>query len=311
MKLGILVVYLVSERNEPLLDLHLRQIEKNTTVPYTIYGSANRLLPQFRRKLEQHPQVKICDCGSTELRSGFEHSFYLDQLARLAVDDGATHLATLHVDSFPLRVGWAEDLAAKLSGDCVLAAVMRGTHYGYHDRKPLAAGMFFTRNFYLNYQPRFLVSEQEMNAPEYARYQQVWPHVIETGVGYGFKIFTAGLVWYPLLKSNQVNDYPAFGNIYGDLIFHLGEAAWRPYLFGESTAEQRTQRSRLGLAFLFRKVSATARRILPIQIRRLFANQVENQLTAPMYEYVRQQLVDNPESYLNYLRTGKHLPRQV
>ena len=74
MKLGIAVVYMVSERNERLLDLHLSQIEKNTTIPYTIYACVNHLLPQFLPKLEQNPRVTICPCEPYVAR-GFCSSF--------------------------------------------------------------------------------------------------------------------------------------------------------------------------------------------------------------------------------------------
>ena len=62
MRIGIVVVYLVSERNEKLLDLHLAQIEKNTDGPYTIYACVNGLLPQFSKKLERDPHVRLCPC---------------------------------------------------------------------------------------------------------------------------------------------------------------------------------------------------------------------------------------------------------
>jgi hypothetical protein len=305
MKLGIVVVYLVSERNEKLLDLHLSQIEKNTCVPYTIYGSANRLLPQFRHKLEQHPEVKICDCVPTDLRSGFEHSFYLDQLVRFAVEDGATHIVSLHVDSFPIRVDWVEELASKLSNDCVLTAIMRGKQYGQNDCKPLAACLFFSSDFYLKYRPTFLLSESELASPEYRRYRQKWEHTVETGVGYGFKIFAAGLSWYPLLKSNKVDDYPEYGNVYGDLMFHLGEAAWRPYFHGEPVPHPSNWRSNLKFVSLLRMTKDRIKPMLPVRSRKLFTTSVEKMIVTPMYEHIRQQLLDDPETYLDYLRTGK------
>ena len=58
MKLGIVVVYLVSDRMGPLLDLHLRKIEECTDVPYTVYGSVNRLQPEYRHILDSRRDVK-------------------------------------------------------------------------------------------------------------------------------------------------------------------------------------------------------------------------------------------------------------
>jgi hypothetical protein len=59
MKLGILVVYLVTEEDERLLDIHLSQIEKTTSVPFRIYAVANRLQPRFRERIESLPYVTI------------------------------------------------------------------------------------------------------------------------------------------------------------------------------------------------------------------------------------------------------------
>jgi hypothetical protein len=166
-KLGIAVVCLVIERNEKLLDLHLRQIEKYTDVPYTICGSANKLLPQFRAKLEKNPKGKICKCEHFDVSSWTtrddisfkcrdEHTFYVEQLIKYAIDDGVSHVAILHVDSFPIQRGWATQLAAKLSSECVLEEILKDEQ---NDRNPLSDCMLFHRDFYTKYHPILLLSE--------------------------------------------------------------------------------------------------------------------------------------------------------
>lgn len=133
MTLGIVVVYQVREENERLLDLHLSMIDRHTRVPYTIYGTANKLPARLREKLEAHTHVTICDFPTTDLTGSMEHSYYLDRLVKVATDAGVSHVATLHVDSFPIRSDWVEVLTETLSRPCALAAVVVDEA---SDRKP-------------------------------------------------------------------------------------------------------------------------------------------------------------------------------
>lgn len=323
MRLGIAVVYLLGERNEPLLDLHLRQIEKNTEVPHTIYAACNRLLPQFRDKLAQDPRVKICPCetytsGTGLLRqdqelaatkglafvdSKYEHSWYLGQLIRTAIDDGVTHVAILHVDSFPIRLGWAKELSGMLSQQCVLAAVTRDTKT---DHKPLTAGMLFARDFYLKYQPRLLLSQAEIDSADYKRYRQACPHSGGSGVGYGFKVFKKGLTWHPLARTNVGGTRALIASVHGDLIFHLMATAVVEEQEGLDFTLRASQRGGVTGA-----VARMACAIFPESIRGRIRRRVSDSIQAwhrtgdrRAWEEERRMLFEDPERYLAYLRTG-------
>lgn len=309
MKLGILVVYLVSERNERLLDIHLEQIEKHTSVPYTIYGSSVRLLPQFVDVLHRNPRVTICPCQPYEDKNPalrrYEHSWYLEQLIRFALDDGATHVVILHVDSFPVRDGWARELAARLTDHCVLAGILRDEKT---DRKPMSACIFFAREFYLKYQARLLLSVEEAASPEYAQYREQCPHGTDSGVGYGFSVYKHGLSWYPLTRSNKGSEHELFGSIYGDMIFHLHSAMQMENspgsAFSKSSPETRNRVRRVvgaaARAVLGRDLQARIRGRLPPSIR-----EPEEYRQRQAFEGQRHQLLENTEAYLHYLRTGQ------
>ena len=293
MKLGIVVVYLVREEDEKLLDLHLRQIEEHTQVPYTIYCSVNRLLPKFRSKLEQHPKIRICDCPTTGLRDAPEHSFYLEHLVGCAIADGVSHVVTLHVDSFPLRSGWAETLDGKLSDTTVFAT----TGYG-----PYTACLFFRRDWYLNHHPRFLLTEAERASSEYKLFSQSVRHMVHSGAGYLFKAYTKGLAWYSLTQSNEDT---TLGTVYDDLIFHL-------YGLVRNASEPFNRNSLLGqpgYVLLLNRVRALSRKIIPNSIKRYLwrrhGRTLGRTLDRPAFEYAKDQLKEDPESYLRSLRTGK------
>jgi hypothetical protein len=336
MKLGIAVVYLVGKENEKLLDLHLGQIERHTQVPYTIYGSVNRLLPQFRRKLENHPKVRLCECPMTDLRGAEEHSFYLEHLVRTAIKDGSSHVVTLHVDSFPIRRGWAEELAEKLSGSRVFATPCY---------RAFTACLFFHQDFYLKYQPTFLLSDADRSSERYREFCRAFNHIPDSGIGYCFKAFSEGISWYPLEESCEGDPrFAFFSTIYGDLVFHLSSAAYSENGRSAKNAVILKESSFLPI----RKIGDATRFLIPDAAREWARNQLGipisgmflkavfqysrkqqrdageigvrifkkamgwlwNQLGASIFskvafESVKRQLLEDPESYLNYLRARK------
>ncbi len=299
MKLGIAAVYLAGEDDAGLLELHLSRIAANTSEPYTIYAAANRLPPQLRLLLERDPTVRICDLPDAALRGGDEHAFYLELLVAAAIENGATHVCILHLDSFPIRPDWASNLAAKLQGDCVLVGLLRDEQ---RDRKPLTAFMLFTREFYLTHRPSLRLFPEVLASPEYLRYAERNPHQADTGAGYGFAIHANGLSWLPLVRTDRGPDGWGFG-IYGDLVFHLGGAAWWPHVTGVAAHPWRKRAGRwlealagIGRAVFPRAVWAGLRAASPLPVR--------NQAAAAQLAARKARLLAGPDSYLEELRAG-------
>jgi hypothetical protein len=299
MKVGIAVVYLVHQRDEALLDLHLRQIERHTDVPYTIYGSVNRLLPELRAKLEQRPDFRACPCPDSDRRDHFEHSSQLERLVECAVDDGATHVVVLHVDSFPVRSGWIRALTEKLSGSCALSAVMRHRLY---DQKPSTICLCFPRGFYLEHRPRFLISMAERTLPAYRQYTQAHEINEDSGSGFGFKLFCEGLGWHPLLDTRDGEARNGIGSVYGDLVFHLGGAV--------RYGNRRAGGTARGLGFgALQPLKETVKPLLPRPLRRLLTvrarRSVADAINSRTYERMRSRLLEAPEAVLQELRAER------
>ncbi len=296
MKLGIVVIYLVSEENGPLLDLHLRQIAKNTSVPYTIYASVNRLQPRFRSILEKHHHIKICECPTTELRGRDEHSYYMEILVRAAVEDGVSHIAIFHVDSFPVSKSWFEELSGQLSDKCVLATAARKECLARY-----TTCLFFHRDFYIKHRPVFLLSDEELASSKYRRFGREVPHIKDSGFGYVFKAYAEGLSWRPLFGNGQ----PGAGCIHGDLVFHLEGATIHKRL-----PEQKGLRLDMrNIPFLI-IIKQVMKKIIPNRFLHNRKNRIGKYLLglnssliySPLYSQAITELLKDPETYLKRLR---------
>jgi len=302
MKLAITVVYLVPEGSAELLDIHLSQIEKHTDVPYLIYAATNRLASRFRDKLKRRATVRICELPDTGLRGPDEHAFYQERLVAKAIEDGATHVCTLHLDSFPIRTGWAVDLAARLTGNCVLAGLVRDELF---DRKPNTAFMLFTREFYLAHRPAFLLADEVFDSEPYREYSRLWRHEQASGVGYGFKMFLEGLTWIPLCRTDKGPGGHSFG-IFGDVVFHLGGAV---HVGGEARSpELQAPANQLAVAFdrrLGRVIRALIPRKLWVRLVGLFPRRFLERFSVLRMKNRESELAADPDGFLQRLRTGR------
>lgn len=323
MRIGIAVVYMVSDRNGPLLDLHLQQIQENTDHPYTIYACVNELHPQFQGILRENPHVKVCPCEpypggsvlwrpgtvqtphneSVALESKYEHSWYLEQLIHAAIEDGVSHIAMFHVDSFPICRGWDTALMSKFSDRCMLAGVTRDAQ---RDQKPLTAGMLLTRDFYVRHQPRLLLSPEQFASEDYRRFLADHPHVSDSGVGYAFQMFMDGLTWHPLPRSNRGGNHALFASIHGDMVFHLHATVYIERTKTPGFTIRLSQRRGLIGA-----VAKGACALLPLSLRRSVQHHVMpllktrcESMDRQAWEEERRRLFENPAGYIEYLRTG-------
>ena len=307
MKLGLFAVYLLKDQAGPLLQLHLDWITRHTRVPYTIYGAPLRLKPSFRDQLLQHPRVKLVEVPPVaEPNISREHAYYLDRLVEAAMHDGVTHLCALHVDSFPVRDGWAEELAAQIQGDCIGAAILRAEN---GDRiLPHPSGFLFSRAFQERFQPRFFAPPAVTASASYQDFKARYRSEMDSGFGYAFAIHRHKLKWKPLLRSNRHNDHYLMAGVYGDTFFHLGAAARTERRF---RGDYRGQ----GASWHVRWVRAAERagRWLPEALRCRLANGSLNRTRLleaaeaanhACFERIYQRLLDDPDRYLKLLRTG-------
>ncbi len=303
--LAIAVVYLIHGEDGPLLDLHLSQIERNTTVPYRIYAAVNRLQPQFRQLLGARPEVEICDCEPTRHRGVREHSHYLTQLVDRALADGASHVALLHVDSFPIKPDWAQELDGKLKPGVELAAVAL-REIG-DEVIPRTICLFCPRDFYDTYTRVGSLAELPQGHWLYRNYRKLRPGPDDPGDPYGFALHNLQLGWHRMLRTNAVEHHYVLGGIYDDLVFHLGAAARKRKGFvspgpAGGGGPRRSIVRRMGSAVVPHRV----RTAIPDRIRRVWspsqvARAEEGQRA---FESIRARLLADPQGYIDYLRGG-------
>lgn len=222
MKLGIVVVYYAKKHEGWLIRIHLSFIRKNTLVPYKIYAGAERLFPEFRKKIVGE-DIVLCHLQPTDEIAGKENSFYLEQLFHCAIDDGCTHIAVFHVDSFPVRTDWVNYVLKKLDEGYHLAAIERIEE---QDNKPHSSFMFFSTDYYQRFRPPLRLSEEERKEKLYRKYLKEYPHIPDTGTGFGYQLFKENLKWYGMHRSNSRQDHRLFAGIYDDIVFHLGGAGF-------------------------------------------------------------------------------------
>lgn len=124
-RLAVLVVYHFDDALQRLVNVHLDYLRRHIPMSSTIFGAAIRLKPEHHDWLANQPNVHLPKLGP--LPKGFraEHNGALDRLAEIAFAEGATHVATFHQDSFPVRSDWLDRLLIDLDDKTPFAVAER------------------------------------------------------------------------------------------------------------------------------------------------------------------------------------------
>jgi len=221
-KLGIIVVYWVDDDNEKLLDIHLNQLKENTSSSFTIYACINLLKPRFLDKLNEYNFIRPIICreyvGLNDIKRGAkEHSYYLSQLINIAINDGVSHIAIFHPDSFPVRKNWNYKYLNLLTDNIELISIF-----------PHMTGfMLFSVAVYKKYNPNLLPSNEEQISRNWRKFEKYnkTKNLIESGMGFAYNIFSNGKKWLKLSDIFDTNSIQLYGEYFDNSIFHLGSAS--------------------------------------------------------------------------------------
>ncbi len=297
--LAILVVYYLKDDEDlPLLELHLERVARHTKYPATIYATANRASPGARALLHAAPGLTLVDVPDTELRGSREHGYYLDRLWRHALETDATHISTLDVDAFPVRDDWVQSVAAQMPSESGFAAVSRLENGD--SELPHPSCTFARREFYERFEPSF--SPDSDGTPEFRHFLHATGQSADTGIRLGYALWTAGIPWGRLVRTNVVNPHYLMAGIYGDAVFHLGGIG-RGKLFREDFQHSTVHRLTRPLERLPVGGGAAAR--MKRSVLHRARGRKEQQLSAQnraTYSVLRSWLLSDPDGLLAYLR---------
>jgi hypothetical protein len=206
MRLAILVAYLFDKSFQPLINLHLSQITRYTNVKHTIYGSVHGLDGSGLNLLRSQPNLTLVGeevSGAKDRRD--DHNYRLEMLAKRAFDDGATHFVTLHLDSFPIATGWAQEIVSRMKPQDCFASI---TPFCFN------ACLLWDRDWQARDVP-LLVDEDLRATSAFEDFSTKHPNLdlYDGGIGFFYRAYSLGKTWTSLLPTGQ--------NIWGDLIFHL------------------------------------------------------------------------------------------
>lgn len=297
--LGILVVYYLKDDEDlPLLQLHLQRVARHTHVPYTLYGVANRVSATARDLLGTQPHVRLVDVPETDLRGNREHAHYLDALVPHALADAVSHLCTLDIDSFPIGDDWLDLLAGAAPESSGVAGILRAENGDV--ALPHPSCTLARRDFFEQHMPSFTPDSD--GTPEFRRFLRSTGQAADTGIRLGYTLWSAGLPWGHLLRTNAVNPHYLMAGIYGDSVFHMGSVG-RGKLFRRDLEASRVHRLTSPLERLPARGRTMTR--LKTKLLRQLRDESEDRFAAQnraIYEMLRDWLFSDPDGFLGYLR---------
>lgn len=225
MRLAICIVHGARPGGEWIVRLQLRKIAETTGGDFRVLSAVPRATDKMLAILRRRPWVEIADLPEPGVRGSAEHAWYLDRLVAEADRQGFTHFATLDVDSFPVRPGWAADLAAQLHPGRPFAAAQR-LENGERNL-PHPSGLLCRMDFWRAARPAFLPTRRDyfLRRPGFfLRHRERR----DTGIGYAMAVRQQGGDWLRLPRSNRRDDHRVMAGVYGDVFFHLGSMSREP-----------------------------------------------------------------------------------